>query len=54
MAYETKVVLMSLGKLIKAQAKESSDKESFKKLYEDLADIANAEGVILKAFDDDR
>jgi len=43
-AYETKVILIALSKI-------ALEAES-KKVYEAIADMANAEGVILKSYED--
>jgi hypothetical protein len=45
MAYETKVILISLGEIAR---KASSAKE----VYEAIAKMANAEGVILEAYEE--
>jgi hypothetical protein len=47
MAYETKAILIAIGKLIKKA-------ESLEDAYKSVADMANAEGVILEPYDKDK
>jgi hypothetical protein len=54
MAYETKVLLIGLGKLIKAKAQGNENVELYKDLYNDISDMANAEGVMLEPFDKEK
>ena len=44
MAYETKVILISIANIIKKA-------QSIKEIYEAVQEMANAEGVILKPFE---
>ena len=45
MAYETKVILISIANIIKKA-------QNIKEIYEAVQEMANAEGVILKPFDE--
>ena len=46
MSYETKVLFLALGEIIKSS-------KTVKEAYERLAKIANAEGVIMEKFEED-
>jgi len=52
-AYETKVVLKAIGKIIKVRAENSEDKEPYRTIYNDVSEVANAEGVTLEPFEDE-
>ena len=53
MAYETKVLLKAVAQIIKANAKGEKDKEPYRKMYNEILEMANVEGIILKPFDDE-
>ena len=53
MAYETKVVLIALARIVKAKAAIQSDKEPYKDIYKEILTMANAEGVVLEPFDNE-
>ena len=46
MAYETKVILIALARL--------AIREKAKGMYREIAEMANAEGVVLKPYDEAR
>ena len=46
MAYETKVILIALAKIIKST-------KNIKEIYEAVEAMANAEGVVLPPYDED-
>ena len=48
MAYETKVLLIALAEIV---LNTPGDAETAKKIYEAIAKMANAEGVILQPYD---
>ena len=52
MAYETKVLLIAIARLVKAKAEGRSDIEPYKEIYKEILKMANAEGVVLDPFDD--
>jgi hypothetical protein len=52
-AYETKVVLTALARLVKAKAAVHSDKSPYRDIYEEIVTMANVEGVVLEPFDED-
>ena len=45
MAYETKVLLIALAKIVRKA-------DNIEEIYEALEEMANAEGVILKSYND--
>ena len=47
MGYETKVILVAIAEIIRKSS-------SIKEVYEAVAEMANAEGVILKPLDADK
>ena len=49
MAYETKVLLIALAEIV---LNTSGDAETTRKIYEVIAKMANAEGVILQSYDE--
>ena len=53
MAYETKVVLTAIARLIKSRSDNKDDKKPYMELYKDLQAMANTEGVILEPFDEE-
>ena len=54
MAYETKVLLIGIADYIDAVKENSTpeEKKALRKVYEHIARMANAEGVVLKPFDE--
>ena len=52
-AYETKVVLTALARLVKAKAAIHSDKAPYRDIYKEIVAMANVEGVVLEPFDED-
>jgi hypothetical protein len=54
MAYDTKVAFKAMAKIVKLRAKSGSCEKTCREIYEDLQDVANAEGVVLEAFDKDK
>ena len=46
MAYETKVLLIALSKIVKKAS-------NVEEIYDAIADMANAEGILLGPFDED-
>ena len=49
MAYEIKVLLIALAEIV---LNTSGDTETARKIYEAIAKMANAEGVILQPYDE--
>ncbi|MCL2009564.1 MAG: hypothetical protein FWG71_03335 [Synergistaceae bacterium] len=49
MAYETKVLLIALAEIV---LNTPGDAGTLRKIYEAIAKMANAEGVILKPYDE--
>ena len=45
--FETKVVLIAMAKIV-------AKSKSVKEIYEALVDMANAEGVILKSYEEEK
>jgi hypothetical protein len=46
MAYKTKVLLIALSKIVKKA-------DNVEEIYEAIAEMANAEGVVIKPYDKD-
>ena len=48
---ESKMLLIAIGRLIKARSEGCGDKVPYMQIYKDVQAIANAEGVILEPFE---
>ena len=51
MAYETKVLLTAMSRIIKAKAEGKDEKEPYREMYNEILAMANVEGIILEPFD---
>jgi len=53
LAYETKAILAAVGRMIKIRAETGQDRDTCETIYNDVAKVANAEGIVLEPFDQD-